>query len=517
MVLGHRITSLVIRLGVVNDGVNACSEADSRGRAAVDRAPFPSDSSDPSVHPPRVPVVVLSGTGSGVGKTTVACALACALAERGVDVRLFKGGPDYLDPTFHQAATGRPARNLDPWMAGVQGVLDTLDRGTRDLVQPGLAIVEGMMGLFDGRSPESLEGSTAALAQLLGCPVVLVVDASGMARSATAMIEGFANHTDDVDVRGVIYNRVGSTGHTRLLEETLRGAATRLPVRSLGGLPADDARFLPSRHLGLLAAHVSDATRTAPARAAWRRALASWASEHLDLDGLLALARTSAGPPPAAATRLPPVGRARIGFALDEAFHFYYPDNLELLREAGAELVPWSPLSDARLPQGLDGLYIGGGYPEAHARTLAANRSLRDDLRAFATSGRPVHAECGGLMYLGEWMVDQDGERHAMVGALPLTTAMEPTLRTLGYREVTTTRDTWLGPAGTVFRGHEFHYSHVAEAGDVPKAWRWQGWRGEGEGGYVLGGIIASYVHACWSSNPELPRAFVRACIQARR
>ncbi len=455
-----------------------------------------------------IPTLVVAGTGSGSGKTTV----VCALAERGVDVRLFKAGPDYLDPTFHEAATGRPGRNLDPWMTGREGVARAFAAGTRALARPGVAIVEGVMGLFDGRSPESLEGSTADLARLLAAPVVLVVDAAGTARSAVPVVEGFANHVDDVDVRGVIWNRVGSAGHTRLIETALAGARTRLPVTSLGGLPRNEQVFLPSRHLGLMAAHVSDATATPEARRRWRQ-LAAWAGEHVDLDALLALAadaapRLPAAPPP------PAVASVRVGVARDAAFHFYYPDNLELLEAAGARLVEFSPLADDALPDGLDGLIIGGGYPEEHAAALSANRSMRDSVAAFAAAGRPVLAECGGLMYLGQRLVDATGHAHPMVGALPLTTAIEPGLRALGYREVTTTRATPLGPAGTSFRGHEFHYSGLTDTGGCDTAFRWTGRRGSGTCGYVRRGVVASYVHAHWGSNPDLAAAFVRACAE---
>lgn len=460
-----------------------------------------------------VPAIVVAGTGSGTGKTTVVCALACALSARGLDVRLFKAGPDYLDPTFHQAALGRPSRNLDGWMLGEQGVLDTFARGTADLQGPAIAIIEGVMGLFDGRSPDSLEGSAAQLSQLLGAPVVLVVDASGMARSAAAVVEGFANHDDGVDVVGAIMNRVGSARHTAIIDQALARARTRLPVTGLGGLPKNRDLFLPSRHLGLMAAHVSEATRTEPARIQWRAALAQWATEHIDLDAFIGLAAAARPLSPPAPVRERTAPRARIGLAMDDAFHFYYLDNLDLLTEAGAELVPCSPLSDADLPPGLDGLIIGGGYPEEHAAALAANGSFKAAVLQLARRGRPIYGECGGLMYLGRSLTDAQGEVHQMVGALPTLTAMEPKLRSLGYREVTTTVDTPVGPAGTIFRGHEFHYSGLLDDGGCPTAYRWTGRRGEGTGGYLCGRVLGSYIHAHWGSNPSIPQAFVDSCV----
>ena len=461
-----------------------------------------------------VPTIVVAGTGSGTGKTTVVCAIAAALARRGVDVRLFKAGPDYLDPTFHEAVTGRVGRNLDAWMTGMDGLARAFAAGTCDLRSPGVAIVEGVMGLFDGRSPTSLEGSGAELAQVLGAPVLLVVDARGAARSVVPVVEGFANHIDDVHILGAIFNRVGSVRHGALLAEAMEGARAPVPVLTVGSLPRREDLFLPSRHLGLMAAHVSEATNTAEAREGWRAALADWATEHLDLDGILAIAQQAKGISQPV-VRAAPVGRARIGVARDEAFHFYYPDNLDLLEEAGAELVSFSPLHDHTLPEGLDGLFVGGGYPEEHAEDLSSNRAMCAAVAGFCATGRPVYAECGGLMYLGESLVNTEGERYKMVGALPLHTAMEARLRKLGYREVTTTQATALGPAGTVFRGHEFHYSGLTDTGSCDTAFRWTGRRGEGQCGYVRDNVLATYVHAHWGSNPEVARAFVAAC--ARR
>ncbi|MEC8422849.1 MAG: cobyrinate a,c-diamide synthase, partial [Myxococcota bacterium] len=387
---------------------------------------------------------------------------------------------------------------------------------TAALEGPGIAIVEGVMGLFDGRSPDSLEGSGAQLAQLLGAPVVLVVDASGMARSAAAVVEGFANHADGVDVRGVVLNRVGSARHTDIIRQALDRARTPHPVTTLGGLPKNHDLFLPSRHLGLMAAHVSEATRTEAARARWRAALSQWATEHIDLDSLLALASTARPPSGGADAPRIPVSRARIGLAMDDAFHFYYLDNLDLLREAGAELVPFSPLADTQLPANLDGLIFGGGYPEEHAAALAENRDFRSAVLEFARSGRPVYGECGGLMYLGDALTDAQGTRHPMVGALPTLTAMEPKLRSLGYREVTTTADSPVGPAGTVFRGHEVHYSGLTDDGGCADVYRWTGRRGSGTGGFLRGRVLGSYIHAHWGSNPSVADAFVSACADAR-
>ena len=371
------------------------------------------------------------------------------------------------------------------------------------------------MGLFDGRSPTSLEGSGAQLSQLLGSPVVLIVDASGMARSAAAMVEGFANHTDDIDVRAVLFNRVGSKRHTTIIEEAMANIRTRLPVVSLGGLPKNADLFLPSRHLGLMAAHVSDATRTEPARREWRKQLGQWAEQHIDLDTLVHLGHTAKVP-----TALPTLQRdptvVRIGIAMDDAFHFYYPDNLDLLTEAGAELVKFSPLKDKEIPKDLDGLIFGGGYPEEYATILSKNQTFKDSVFDFGHSQKPIYAECGGLMYLGSGITETSGKMHSMVGLLPLATTMKSKLRTLGYREVTTTKDSILGAAGTVFRGHEFHYSELTDDGNCEQIFEWTGRKKEGTCGYSHKNILASYVHAHWGSNPTIARSFVHYCLRSK-
>lgn len=447
--------------------------------------------------------VLVAAPGSGHGKTTVVCGLAAVLGARGREVRCFKAGPDYLDPSWHRVVTGRPSRNLDGWMTGPDGVRTSFARGAEG---GDMAIVEGVMGLFDGRDPRSLDGSGAELALLLDMPVVLVVDASGMARSAAALVEGFANHVPGVRVAGVIFNRVGSTGHTRILTDAMEAVPG---VRVLGGLPVRSDLAIPERHLGLVSGDLG-------ARTGWIGDLAAWVGEHLDLDALMEIA-ASAGPlsfgaggsPRNApeATRfsgVPGTERpTRIGIARDAAFHFYYDDNLDLLTEAGAELVPFSPLSDAALPS-VDGLYIGGGYPEAHAAALSTNTAMRAAIRAFTG---PIYAECGGLMYLGESL-----DAVPMCGVLPTRTRMGDRLRALGYREVTTTRSSLLGPAGTVFRGHEFHYSELTDTSSLAPMYQMTGRRGAGVEGWQRGGVLGSYVHAHFGSNPALAANFVAAC-----
>ncbi|MFT5685487.1 MAG: cobyrinic acid a,c-diamide synthase [Myxococcota bacterium] len=447
----------------------------------------------------RVPGLIIAAPASGCGKTTVMCVLAAGLLRRGLDICAFKAGPDYLDPTHHRAITGRDVRNLDGWMMGRDGVAMALARGS---VGGDLALIEGMMGLFDGRSPDSLDGSAAQLALWLEARVVLVIDASAMARSAAAVAEGFANHVPGVVVAGVIFNRVGSSGHAGLLRAALthtRGP-DGLPLRYLGALLSDPALALPERHLGLVAARQAALSPTV---------LAEHAERHIDLDAVLGLAQQTALPLPTIPSRLK--SRVRIGIARDDAFHFYYPDNLDLLCEAGAELVVFSPLTDSRLPEGLDGLIIGGGYPETHAAQLSANTTMRQDIAAFAASGRPVYAECGGLMYLGAHLT-VDGADHAMCGVLDHATEMADRLVMLGYREVITTADGILGPAGTTFRGHEFHHSRLSRPPPTPGIYTWSGYGGTGTEGYARGRVLVSYIHAHWAGSPEIPAHFVATC-----
>ncbi|HLX38319.1 MAG TPA: cobyrinate a,c-diamide synthase, partial [Candidatus Binataceae bacterium] len=336
----------------------------------------------------NIPRVVIAATGSGVGKTTATVALIGALRARGLKVAAFKCGPDYLDPTYHRRAAGANSHNLDGWMMGREAVLATFARATRGC---DLAIIEGMMGLYDSATPTGDEGSTAEIAKWLDAPVLLVVDASGMARSIAAMTLGYANFDPALKVAGVICNRVGSRGHL----EILRQASSDVPV--VGGLPGDAEIAFPERHLGLRAAD-DDAV---PQRLfdAW----SNFASEWLELDAILSIARSAPELPPDHIVK--PNGHrptiCRIGLAWDDAFHFYYEDNLRRLEEAGAELVRFSPSHDETLPE-VDGLYFGGGYPEVLVRELSVNHRMFDHIRRFAESTRPIYAECGGLMYLAE-------------------------------------------------------------------------------------------------------------------
>lgn len=445
--------------------------------------------------------LVVAGPHSGVGKTTITLGLIAAWRRRGLTVQPFKVGPDFIDPGHHTQAAALAARTLDGWMLPRE---ENLRIFRRQAAVADVALVEGVMGLFDGFDGQSEAGSTAQIAKWLKLPVLLVVDARSMARSAAALVYGFAAFDPGLSLAGVVFNRVAGPSHLNYL----RQAMASLPgIPCFGGLPREAELGIPERHLGLATAEDH------PLSGAYLEKLAHLMEEHVDLAGLWdALPEIRPEPAPELA---PGTGDVRLAVARDRAFCFYYPDNLEWLRHFGAELVPFSPLTDPCLPPDVHGLYLGGGYPELAARELAANHALRQDLRAKAQAGLPIYAECGGLMYLGEEIQDGDGHRHAMAGLLPLCFRLLPRLKALGYREVTLMADSLLGPAGTVLRGHEFHYSEiVSDTGATPRAYRLsprRGGRPQVEG-YAAGNILASYVHVHFGSNPAAARSFVAAC-----
>ena len=461
-------------------------------------------------------MVVVAGVASGVGKTSITLGLLEAYRRRGLRVQAFKVGPDFIDPGLHALATGRPSYNLDGWMCGRDAVRACV---ARHAAQADLAVVEGVMGCFDGIDGTSEEGSTAQIAKWLDAPVVLVVDAWASARSAAAVVRGFESFDPALGLAGVIVNRVAGDGHGHMVLDAIATTCRAVP---LGAIPRDDALTLPERHLGLVTAAegVLDAERL--------RRLADAVERSVDLNRLLSLAREvppfaeSGGGGPESECRTERSGPApsrpvRIGVARDAAFQFYYAENLDLLREAGAELVFWSPLGDHEPPDA-DGLYLGGGYPELHALRLAGNAALKKAVRRFAEAGRPVYAECGGLMYLAETLEDADGVAYPMAGVLPAGVRMRPRRMALGYTEVALTHDTPIGPAGAVARGHEFHYSTLDPVPDgVERVYRivQRGGPARAEG-YRVGRTLMSYIHLHFASNPELPRAFVRACAGSR-
>jgi cobyrinic acid a,c-diamide synthase len=437
------------------------------------------------------PRLVVAGTSSGVGKTTVATGLMAALAGRDLVVGAAKVGPDFIDPGYHALAVGRPSRNLDAWMCGPDAVPALAGRAAAGA---DVLVVEGVMGLFDGSAdPAGPAASTEQVAGLLGAPVVLVVDASAVGASVAAMVHGFATFDPAAPVAGVVLNRVGSDSHERLLRSALE--PTGVPV--FGALRRSPEYAWRDRHLGLVpVVEQPDDVRRSIA------ALAAAVTRDCDVDGILALARSA----PALPVDDPPAARAQghavVAVARGPAFSFTYPDNLEALGDAGAELVSFDPLVDDRLPQGAAGLYAGGGFPEVFAAGLAANRPLLDDVAARVGAGLVTWAECGGLLWLARSL---DG--HALAGVVAAEGRMTERL-TLGYRRATVRAASPLGPAGTALLGHEFHYSVLDPPGD---ALDWSGRAGGGRCGFAGPNLVASYIHVHLGADPSPAERFVAA------
>jgi cobyrinic acid a,c-diamide synthase len=454
----------------------------------------------------NVPRLIIAGTHSGAGKTTVTLAILAALQQRGRQVQAFKAGPDFIDPGHHSMVTGRPSRNLDGWMLGEAVNRDIFMRATAGA---DLSVVEGMMGLFDGSSPVNEIGSTAELAKQLDAPVLLVIDGSAMARSAAAVVSGYAKFDPAVRVVGVLFNRVSREGHYRLLKEAVE---QETDVVAVGYLRPDPGVTITERHLGLSIA-MEQGTE------GLYRQLAKAAAETIDLDRIESLAQLCKELPTALGQ---PVTRnhgrtVRIGVAQDQAFCFYYPDNLELLEAEGAELVTFAPMNDQVLPD-VDMLYLGGGYPEVHGKALADNVSMRMAIRQFAERGGTIYAECGGMMYLTQAIRDFAGTSHDMVGLFPAEAVMRKSSMTLGYRTISCSRHCILGEAGMTARGHEFHYSTLISKGSLDYACGLRDAQGDSKGsdGLVMGNTLALYTHIHFASQPQLAGALVASALGTR-
>ena len=443
------------------------------------------------------PRLLIGGVQSGVGKSTITLALVAALRRRGLTVQTFKVGPDYLDPGHLARVSGRPCYNLDSWMSDPDYLRELFIKVSMDA---DISLVEGVMGLFDGSSSTSLRGSSAEIAALLQIPAALVVNVHGMARSLAALVSGYQHFEPSVTLAGVLANRCGSPSHARLLGEAL--AAAELPPL-LGAIPRNGLPELPSRHLGLVSAlEQGDSVGLS-------EELAAAAEAGIDLDLLLQAAARApllAVPPAAAADRTASAS-VQLGVAWDEAFQFYYADLFPALRARGCEPVLFSPLRDRALPANLAGLYLGGGYPEVHAEQLAANREMLAAVQAFCASGKPVYAECGGLIYLSQGVEDAQN-RFPLVGCLPVWTRLLEKRKALGYVTATLTRDSLFGRAGESFRGHEFHYSELLESPVGTDGWQAVYQLTQNRGGKVSaegfqrGRILASYAHLQLASQP---------------
>lgn len=450
--------------------------------------------------------LVIAAPSSGAGKTTVATGLMAAFASRGLAVSPHKVGPDYIDPGYHALATGRPGRNLDAYMCGTGLIAPLFEHGARGC---DLAVVEGVMGLFDGAADQGELASTAQVAKVLKAPVVLVVDASSQSRSVAALVHGFASWDPEVRIGGVILNKVASDRHEHLLREALGGSG--VPV--LGVLRRAPAVATPSRHLGLVPVAERQAQAVEAVAAQGEQVL-----QGCDLDALLALARSApelhaeawepdvavrltAGDPGVPTRSATP----RVAVAGGAAFTFSYAEHAELLTAAGAEVVTFDPLRDEALPEGTSGLVIGGGFPEMYGAELSANEPLRKAVAELAGSGAPVAAECAGLLYLARSL---DGR--PMCGVLDAEARMSERL-TLGYRDAVAVSDSSLAAAGARMRGHEFHRTVIEPGAGALAAWGLRQPERRVEG-FVQQGVHASYVHTHWAGAPEAAARFVAHC-----
>ncbi len=452
------------------------------------------------------PTIVIAGVRSGVGKTTIATGIMGALTSRGYAVQPFKAGPDYIDPSYHQVACGVPSRNLDTWLLPHATVLELYNKAS---ARRQISVIEGVMGVFDGHSSLTEEGSTAQLAKLLGAPVILIADAAQVARSVAAEVLGYQQFDPDLNVAGVILNGVGSPAHLDFCKPQIE-ATTGLPV--LGYLPRRDAFVQPERHLGLIP------TVEGTVANQWYEAITAQVEETMDVGRIYELAE-QAGTPSTPNLEVPRVyplepqpKRARIAVAQDKAFNFYYQDSLDLLEAWGAEICPFSPLEDEALPEGAGGVYLGGGFPELFAAELSANRPMLDSIRQAAARGVPVYGECGGLMYLGRSLTGFDGEAHPMAGLLPAVSSMSQSRLSLGYREVEARADGPLLASGQQVRGHEFHWSTLEQPpGEDESVYRVVNQAGRPDG-FRAGSVWASYVHVHMGSDPRLAPRFVETC-----
>ena len=450
----------------------------------------------------QMPALLIAAPQSGSGKTTITCGILAALKKRGLRVQAYKVGPDYIDPGYLAAASGRPAHNLDTWLTGADAMkrifAETADRAD-------IAIVEGVMGLYDGG--QNGISSSAEIAGILGLPVVLVIDAKAMGESAAALALGFREYDKNINIAGVLLNRLGSDNHRRIVSEAME----RIGMAVVGAVPRDDSLSVSERHLGLLPKEENEDKGQLDK-------LAAVIEKNVDLDALLAIAHKSTAAAAHDAPKINTTPKVRVAVAKDKAFSFYYPQSLAELARAGAEIVFFSPLADSSVPEA-DGIIFGGGFPEMFAARLAANGAMLKSVAAAAAAGTPIYAECGGFMYLTDGLVDFEGNMHGMASVVPARCKMNDRLRTVGYVEAQALSDNPLCRRGTVVRGHEFHFSSMEkETADFPDAFLFTKKR-SGEqyaAGYASGNILASYLHLHFAGDPALAVSFVDSCLKFR-
>jgi cobyrinic acid a,c-diamide synthase len=448
--------------------------------------------------------IVIAGTGSGVGKTTLTIGLMSALKKRGLTVQGFKCGPDYIDPSYHTAVTNRASRNLDSWMLTKDTVLDIFANGSKGA---DISVMEGVMGFFDGKNPETNEGSTAEISMITKSPVLLVVNCASMARSAAAIVKGFQLFADGPNIVGVIANKVGSEGHFHLVKKAIEQEC-HVPV--IGYLKRELDIEIPERHLGLIPS--IERGELDP----FFDKLGELVLGTVDIDRLLEL---SVAEPLTRKERSSLFERkketlVRIAVAKDAAFNFYYHENLEIMEALGVEVVYFSPLKDEALPQNVDGLYIGGGFPEEFAHELANNIKSKNTIKDGIENGLPTLAECGGFMYLTESIETTEKTKHQMVGVIPGDVQMQSKLAALGYREISGQNNNFL-LGNKIAKGHEFHYSSFQSTKeDIPYAYETKGMRGTKKEGYVTHNLVAGYTHFHFASCPDMVEKWIEKCLE---
>lgn len=453
------------------------------------------------------PRIILAGVHSGVGKTTLSLGLMAALRKRGLKVQPFKTGPDYIDPSYHTQAAGRISRNLDTWMLSEDVALELFRKQAQSA---DISIIEGVMGLYDGFA-DSEQGSTALLAKTLKVPVILILDARSLSRSAAAMVLGYREFDRKVEIKGVILNNIGSNNHYCYIKSAIE-KKTGIPV--LGFLPRNPDLKLPERHLGLVPAPENKL------RSIFYRKLSNLIEKHIDLDKIISISHGAGAfaksnrKKSAVLTSNAVKNNVTIAVAFDEAFNFYYQDNLDILESLGARLVKFSPLCDSKLPQGTQGVYIGGGFPELFAARLSANKKLKQEIRQKAESGLPVYAECGGLMYLAEKIRDFNKNELPMAGVFKGSVNMGNRLQALGYVKIETIKDNILSKKGTKTRGHVFHWSYLDNLSSK-SAFAYRIEKNKDRifyDGLIRNNVLASYSHLHFASNINFAGNFINSC-----
>ncbi|MBM7608602.1 cobyrinic acid a,c-diamide synthase [Lysinibacillus composti] len=447
---------------------------------------------------------VIAGTGSGVGKTTLTVGLMKALMNKGLRVQGFKCGPDYIDPTYHTAVTKRTSRNIDSWMLSHDVVRTIVSRASE---QADVAVIEGVMGFYDGKSPLNDEGSTAEISRITSSPVILVVNAASMARSVAAIVKGFQTLSTDVQIVGVIANQLGSKSHYEIVKAAIEQEC-HVPV--IGYLQKGAVPPLPSRHLGLVPAiERGDLDQ-------YFEDLARAIEETVDLDLLLSLTEAPVLDQTSTIFEQHKKEEVHLAVAKDEAFNFYYPENLELLQARGAVLHYFSPLRNEPVPEIAQGLYIGGGFPEEFAEQLAQNEQTKESIRQAIADGIPTLAECGGFMYCTESIERRDGQQFNMLGIIPGKVVMQDKLAALGYREITGVDGNFFINADQQAKGHEFHYSTYQGEHDCPAYFSKGRFRAQQEG-FLHGNLVAGYTHFHFASNPQLVENWLQTCQEGRK